>query len=69
MFKLWPVILLTSCVTSHNPTPKDTEFNETKRNWIEIYRYELAVAMENDDMAALKFFMEELIKEKQRLKY
>jgi len=66
VFKLWPVILLTSCVTTHNPTPKDTEFNETKRNWIEVYRYELIIAMENDDRAALKFFMMELAKEKAR---
>jgi len=67
VFKLWPVILLTSCVTTHNPTPEDTKFNETNRNWIEVYRHELRVAMENNDLAALKFFMEELIKEKKRM--
>jgi len=66
VFRFLPLILLTSCATTRTPTPEDTIFDESKRNWIETYRYELAVAMENDDMAALKFFMEELIKEKQR---
>ena len=66
MFRLWPVILLTSCTTTYNHTPQDTKFDENKRNWIEVYRYELVVAMENDDMAALKIFMEELMKEKHR---
>jgi hypothetical protein len=47
--------------------PEDTKFNEKERDWIEVYRHELVVAMENDDMAALKFFMEELIKEKERV--
>jgi hypothetical protein len=66
VFKFWPAILLTSCATTYNHTPEDTKFDETKRNWIETYRHELAVAMENDDLPALRFFMEELIKEKQR---
>lgn len=68
MFKFLPAILLTSCVTTHTPTPEDTKFDETKRDWTEIYRHELRVAMENDDLHALKFFLEELRKEKQRLK-
>ena len=66
MFRFLPLILLTSCVTTQTPVPEDTRFNEDKRDWIETYRYELAVAMENDDLEALKFFMQELIKEKQR---
>ena len=48
--------------------PEDTKFNEKERDWIKVYRHELRVAIENDDLASIKFFMEELRKEKLTLK-
>ena len=68
MLKLLPLVFLCSCVTTHNPQPIDTEFNENDRDWIEIYRNEIKIAVENDDIDAYNFFMFEWLKEKIRVK-
>jgi hypothetical protein len=67
VFKFWPAILLTSCATTYNHTPEDTKFNETKKDWIEIYGCEIKTAIENEDAEAYHFFTQELIKEKVRV--
>lgn len=69
MFKFWPAILLTSCAGTYDHTPQDTKFNQEKRNWTEIYKHELITAFKNQDADSLKFFMEELEKEKRSKKY
>ena len=68
MLRLLPLILVCGCVTNHNPKPVDTKFDESKRNWVEIYQNEIKIAIENQDRDAYKFFMFELLKEKIRLK-
>ena len=66
MLRLLPLVLLCGCVSPHNPQPTDTEFDESKRNWVEIYQNEIRIAIENGDVGAYHFFREELIKEKNR---
>lgn len=61
-------MLLTGCITANSPTPEDTKFNESNRNWLEIYRMELEIAVKNEDLHAIKFFLEEIYKEKERIK-
>tara|TARA_Y100000310_G_scaffold289308_1_gene315617 strand:- start:323 stop:559 length:237 start_codon:yes stop_codon:yes gene_type:complete len=61
------LILLTGCVAHHDPQPADTKFDESKRDWVEAYQHEIKVAIENEDIDAYHFFMQELIKEKVRL--
>ena len=66
MLRLLPLVFLCGCVTLHDPQPIDTKLDESKRDWIEIYRNEIRIAIENGDAGAYHFFMEELIKEKNR---
>ena len=59
---------MSSCVISKKePTIEDTRFNEDDRNWPEVYKHEVAVAIENDDEAAYHFFFWAYIAERQRL--
>ena len=67
MLRLLPLVLLCGCVTTHGPQPADTEFDESQRDWVEIYRQELIIALRNDDAQAWHFFWQELIKEKTRV--
>ena len=60
------LLLLSGCVTS-NPQPEDTRFDENKRDWLEIYRQELIIAQQNNDIEAWHFFIQEFVKEKARL--
>ena len=60
------MLLLCGCVT-HNPQPSDTKFDESQRNWISIFQNEIRIAVENGDVDAYHFFMQELIMEKTRL--
>jgi hypothetical protein len=53
---------------SNPPRPSDTLFNDNQRDWVETYRRELRIALENNDMEGLKFFFQELSREKARLK-
>ena len=61
------LILLTGCVSHHDPQPADTKFDESKRNWVEVFTKEIEIAIENEDAEAYHFFMQELIREKVRL--
>ena len=67
MRKLLLLLLLSGCVSHHDPQPVDTKFDESKRNWTEVYQNEVKIAIENEDVDAYHFFMQELIKEKVRV--
>ena len=67
MLRFLPLVLLCGCVTTHNPQPSDTKFDESKRNWVEIFTKEIIIAIENDDADTYHFFMQELLREKIRL--
>ena len=60
------MLLLAGCVSQHNPQPADTKFDDSKRNWIEIYERELMIAIKNGDAEGYHFFTQELIKERNR---
>jgi len=71
-FPLVLSILLGGCIVLDIPPPptsQDTLFVESERNWVEVYRHELAVALENNDLEAMRFFFQELKKEKQRIEF
>ena len=59
--------LLCGCVTIHDPQPADTAFDESKRDWLEVFKHEIKVAVENDDIDAYNFFFEEYLRERVRL--
>ena len=63
------ILLFTSCKSldpKHNPTPEDTVFDESKRDWLEVFKHEIKVAVENDDVDAYNFFFEEYMRERIR---
>lgn len=59
-------IFCSGCVVSNNPQPIDTEFDESKRNWAEVYRHEIKAAVENEDLDAYNFFFQEYMRERVR---
>ena len=67
MLRLLPLVLLCGCVTTHNPQPFDTKFDESKRDWVVVFEREIRVAIENGDEGAYHFFMQELLAEKIRI--
>lgn len=67
MLRFLPLALLCGCVTTHDPQPIETKFDESRRNWVEVFEHEIRVAIENEDPYAYHFFMQELIQEKTRL--
>ena len=66
MFKIIPLLLFCGCAVTHNPQPIDTEFDENKRNWAEVYRHEIKIAVENEDLEAYNFFFQEYMRERIR---
>jgi hypothetical protein len=62
VLKFLPLILLGGCVTTHNPKPSDTKFDESKRDWLSTYKEEFRIAVENRDLEAQYFFMQEIFK-------
>lgn len=66
MLRFLPVVLLCGCSVIHNPQPADTEFDESKRDWIEVYRYEIKASVDNEDKDAYDFFFEEYMRERIR---
>lgn len=67
MLKFLPVIMLCGCVhIKHNPKPYDTRFDQEGRDWVEVYRNEMRIAIENDDKEAWHFFFYELVRERIR---
>jgi hypothetical protein len=61
------LLFLCSCVTIKEPQPEDTRFDESKRDWLEVYRAEIKAAVDNEDEDAYHFFMREYIEERVRL--
>ena len=62
-----PILLLCSCVTSNKELqPSDTAFDESKRDWVAVYRHEIKAAVENQDEGAYNFFFEQYMKERIR---
>mgnify|MGYP001236799656 CR=1 FL=1 len=57
------MVLLTGCVSVRDPRPSDTKFKDSDRDWVEIYRNEISIAIENEDREAYYFFVQELAKE------
>lgn len=66
MFRVLSLLLLGGCATIHDPDITDTVFDESKRDWAEVFVHEINVAAENKDYGAYYFFMQELIKEHYR---
>ncbi len=63
MLRYIPLILLCGCVTIKRPLqPSDTEFNQNERDWMNVYKYELEIAMDNEDEESKYFFLQEIIK-------
>ncbi len=63
------ILLFTSCKIlgpKHNPMPKDTVFDESKRDWAEVFRQEIKAAVENEDEEAYHFFFQEYMRERIR---
>ena len=60
------LLLFSGCVQKI-PTPADTKFDESKRDWLAVYRNEIKAAVENEDEEAYHFFMHEYLKERVRL--
>lgn len=67
MLRLLLLILLTGCVSNHDPKSLDTKFNESERDWLEVYRHEIKIAVENEDIDAYNFFFEEYMRERIRI--
>ena len=62
-------LLLTSCKTlspKHDPVPADTAFDESKRDWAEVFKHEMKAAIDNEDEGAYHFFFEEYMRERIR---
>jgi hypothetical protein len=59
-------MLFAGCVTKNSPQLPDTKFDEDKRDWAEVYRHEIKVAVENEDIDAYNFFFQEYMRERVR---
>ncbi|MBN86258.1 MAG: hypothetical protein CL885_01910 [Dehalococcoidia bacterium] len=62
MLKYLPILFLSGCVSIHSPQPSDTEFDESKRDWAEVYKLEMKAAVENEDEGAYHFYFQEYMK-------
>ena len=63
-------ILFTGCTLSAMLMPRPVAEKiivAEEKDWVEIYREELRIAFANDDLEALRFFLQELQKEKERI--
>jgi hypothetical protein len=49
------------------PTSSETRPEEEHRDWVEVYRMEIKIAVENEDLDAYNFFMKEYLLEKVRI--
>ena len=61
--------LLSACspvMVKHDPQPRDTAFNEEDRDWLEVFKHEIKVAVENQDQDAYHFFFQEYMRERIR---
>lgn len=62
------LLLFSSCYSKKELTPNDTAFDPNKRNWEQVYKYELNRALENDDDAAFHFFWRYYLEERYKNK-
>ena len=67
MFRVCWLLFLGGCVNLPSPQPSDTTFSDDKRDWLEVYRGEIKIAVENDDSDAYHFFMREFLVERVRI--
>ena len=63
------MVFFTGCVVTHGPKPQDTEFDNSRRNWVKVYENEIRIAIDNKDYESYYFFVQELIKDKYREQY
>lgn len=63
---LLPLILLSGCVVDNMPIPSDTTFRNSDRDWAQVYRNEMRIAVDNEDLDAYNFFFEEYMRERIR---
>ena len=47
-----------------SPSMSDTALPEKARDWAQVYRMEIKIAVENEDLDAYNFFFEEYMKER-----
>ena len=47
-----------------SPSLSETVLKEEDRDWAQVYRMEIKIAVENDDLDAYNFFFEEYMKER-----
>ena len=62
-------LLLGGCsalVQRPHPQPEDTKFDESKRDWLEVFKQEMKAAVENEDEGAYHFFFQEYMRERIR---
>jgi len=64
VLKLLPLLFLGGCVAMRAPSMSDTALEENTRDWAEVYRMEIKIAVENEDLDAYNFFFEEYMKER-----
>ena len=63
MLRLFWLVLLGGCTHTLPPQPADTLFQPEQRDWLEVYRHEIDIAVQNIDNEAYYFFLQELVKE------
>ena len=63
MLRLFWLVLLGGCTHTLPPQPADTLFQPEQRDWLEVYRHEIDIAVQNNDNEAYYFFLQELVKE------
>jgi hypothetical protein len=63
VLRLFLLVLLGGCTYTQPPQPADTVFKAEQRNWLEVYRHEIDIAVQNNDNEAYYFFLQELVKE------
>ena len=69
MLKFIFLVFLCGCTTTYKPKPSDTTFDESKRDWISVYKEELRIAVENQDREAQYFFIQEIFKMQLKLNH
>tara|TARA_Y100000590_G_scaffold143436_2_gene164778 strand:+ start:47659 stop:47889 length:231 start_codon:yes stop_codon:yes gene_type:complete len=62
VLKYFVLLLMTGCVVADTPQPSDTAFDENKRDWIEVYKNEMRIAIDNEDEAAYHFYFQEYMR-------
>lgn len=63
---LLSLILLSGCVVDNAPVPSDTAFRDRDINWVEVYKNEIKIAVDNEDEDAYNFFFKEYMRERIR---